>query len=392
MLDQPAGAASRTPSSGARRAVSRSTHPIALRMKNSVSSSIASAYLQNLSKSPPPRRSGRSSASSAERRIQKSSSTAQRSSTAAAADSRSTTDRRPRPPAHRRAPTSVPRGADAPAAACRHARAATSEGRAARPLPCDVRGSGLPKESRRAARRRRGSGPDGAAGRRSRPPGSRARARRSVRGRSSGTTSHGPPAPVCRLSAVRRRSPRRANKYLSQHDPRTAGCDSFTPRSSDATDVSLDAGQAAPGASARHSATTRPGRRVGGRRPSVPSGAHEECSTQPRFPRARAAAASSGPPGAEARWPQARVPVAAAVRLVLPFALACELTADSGWSGTGCSRRRGPAFSVSPTSTATRAPADCRDDRVSPKERSLSIGSPTPSTHSPRARPRCATP
>ena len=227
------------------------------------------------------------------------------------------------------------------------------EGRAARPLPCDVRGSGRPKESRRAARPRRRSGPDGAAGRQSRPPGSRARARRSVRGRSSGTTSRGPPAPVCRLSAVRRRSPRRANKYLSQHDPRTAGCDSFTPRSSDATDVSLDAGQAAPGASVRHSPTTRSGRRVGGRGPSVPSGAQEECGTQ--------TGDSQGPSGGREQrptWGRSPMPTGSRSRRrcrALGAPVRARLRTDGGL-GVEWYRmlaRRGPAFSVSPTSTAT---------------------------------------
>ena len=77
-------------SSGRLLAVSRSTQPIALRMKNSVSSSIPSAYRANRAKSPPPRRSGTSRASSADRRIQRSGSLAQRSSTAPSSGWRST--------------------------------------------------------------------------------------------------------------------------------------------------------------------------------------------------------------------------------------------------------------------------------------------------------------
>ena len=76
--------------SGRRFAVSRRIQPIAVRMKNSVSSSIWSAYRPKRSKSPPPLRSGISSARIAERRIQNSSSVAQRSSTAVASADRST--------------------------------------------------------------------------------------------------------------------------------------------------------------------------------------------------------------------------------------------------------------------------------------------------------------
>ncbi len=83
------GASQAATSSGRRLAVSRSTHPIALRMKNSFSSSIASAYLANRSKSPSPRRSGLSKASIAERRIQKSGSAAHRSSVAVISPNRS---------------------------------------------------------------------------------------------------------------------------------------------------------------------------------------------------------------------------------------------------------------------------------------------------------------
>jgi len=62
---------------------------MALRMKNSFSSSIWSAYRENRSKSPAPRRSGRSRASMADRRSQKSSAQAQRSSVAVSSGQRS---------------------------------------------------------------------------------------------------------------------------------------------------------------------------------------------------------------------------------------------------------------------------------------------------------------
>ncbi len=66
---------------GSRLESSRSTQPIALRMKNSFSASIGSAYRVNRGRSGCPARMPRSSASRAERRTQKSPSTAHPSMT-----------------------------------------------------------------------------------------------------------------------------------------------------------------------------------------------------------------------------------------------------------------------------------------------------------------------
>ena len=87
------GASQSATRSGWRLPVSRSTQPMALRMKNSRSSSIVSAYVANRAKCVgSPRRSGTSSDSRADLRIQKSSSVAQRSRVASSSGARSTSE------------------------------------------------------------------------------------------------------------------------------------------------------------------------------------------------------------------------------------------------------------------------------------------------------------
>ena len=200
-----------------------------------------------------------------------------------------------------------------------------------------------PQHAGRTRRGRRVPGLDDAGAPLLPPPGSRARSCRSARAGFSGTAALAQRAPGrCTSRAefgIDVRDQRRNYRYPNRIPEPQAAIRSRravrTPRTCLST---LDRRRLEPAPGIHDD---DPSRTAGWRPEAVgafrrPGGVRHPAR---RFRGARAAAASGGPPGAEARWPRLAVPVVAAVRWVLPFALACELTADSGWSGTGCSAK-----------------------------------------------------